>query len=247
MSDVSKLKLGPPVPKKAEPNKDEVVGAVQAAVVSWLERAYIVGRICRRPMRSKFGSLFEIRWFDTQFQNAVEHVSVGCAQRGIDNYESRIRLKRNPDGQELIMNDANDDIDDIDVDDDDDLQVVNNYEEYDPGILLPTSLREVEAIQSLRFEPTAEVDAPGDLYQCADGSKMTSLLPEYKHLFEHSATSSFFGYLPLYFSRQVLFQTNKYAVANDIRVSAPFTLSELMAFLSVMFYMALNDKGEYVN
>ncbi|KAH7487782.1 hypothetical protein PRIC1_011660 [Phytophthora ramorum] len=44
MSDVSKLKLGPPVPKKAEPNKDEVVGAVQAAVVSWLERGIDLDR-----------------------------------------------------------------------------------------------------------------------------------------------------------------------------------------------------------
>ncbi|KAL4150881.1 hypothetical protein PRNP1_010277 [Phytophthora ramorum] len=44
MSDVSKLKLGPPVPKKAEPNKDEVVGAVQAVVVSRLERGIDLDR-----------------------------------------------------------------------------------------------------------------------------------------------------------------------------------------------------------
>jgi hypothetical protein len=71
--------------------------------------------------------------------------------------------------------------------------------------------------------------------------------PAYKHLFEHSATSSFFAYLPQYFWRQVLLETNNYAVAYDVKISTPFTLTELMAFLGIMFYMALNDKGEYSN
>jgi hypothetical protein len=113
--------------------------------------------------------------------------------------------------------------------------------------LLPTSLEEVEAIQNLRFEPNGEVDAPTDLYRRADGSTTTELLPAYKHLFEHSATSSFFAYLPQYFWRQVLLETNNYAVAYDVKISTPFTLTELMAFLGIMFYMALNDKGEYSN
>uniref|UniRef100_H3H8E0 PiggyBac transposable element-derived protein domain-containing protein n=1 Tax=Phytophthora ramorum TaxID=164328 RepID=H3H8E0_PHYRM len=202
--------------------------------------AYIVGRVCRRPMRGKFASLFEIRWLDTQFQNAVEHVSVGCVQSGVENYKELTRLKDNPDWQGLVTGDADDD---IDVDDDDNLQVVEEYREFDPGVLLPANMEEVEAIRNLRFEPNGEVDAPTDLYQLADGSTKTTLLPQYKHLFEHSATSSFFAYLPLYFWRQVLFETNKYAIVHDIKIGAPFTLAELMAFLGIMFYMALNDKA----
>ncbi|KAE9285840.1 hypothetical protein PR003_g26474 [Phytophthora rubi] len=205
---------------------------------------YIVGRVCRRPLRGKYASLFEIRWLDSQFQNSVEHISVGCVQRGVENYQALTRLNGNPDWQELVTADVDDD---IDVDDEDDLQVVDNYEEYDPGVLLPASLEEVEAIQSLRFEPHGEVDAPTDLYMRTDGSTITKLRPAYKHLFEHSTTSSFFAYLPLYFWRQVLFETNKYAVAYSVKISTPFTLGELMAFLGIMFYMALNDKGEYAN
>jgi hypothetical protein len=123
---------------------------------------YIVGLICRRPIRGKFASLFEIRWLDSQFQIKVEHVSVGCATRGIENYEELTRSKDNPDWHQLVTDDADDD---IDVVDDDELQVTDSYEEYDPGVLLPTSLEEVEAIQNLRFKPNGEVDSPTDLNQ----------------------------------------------------------------------------------
>ncbi|KAE9339768.1 hypothetical protein PR003_g10860 [Phytophthora rubi] len=53
--------------------------------------------------------------------------------------------------------------------------VADDYEEYDPGVLLSTSVEEVEAIESMRFEPTGSVDAPGDLYERSDGSTMTRL------------------------------------------------------------------------
>jgi hypothetical protein len=53
--------------------------------------------------------------------------------------------------------------------------------------------------------------------------------------------------LPVYFWRQVLYETNLYAVTYGIKISSEFTLDELMAFFGIMFYMALNDKGEYAN
>ncbi|KAG3159029.1 hypothetical protein PI126_g7594 [Phytophthora idaei] len=91
---------------------------------------YIVGRVCRRPMRGKFVSLFEIRWLDSQFQDVVEHVSVGCDQSGVKTYKALTRLKDNPDWQELV---TGDDDDDIDVDDHDDLQAADDYAEFDPA------------------------------------------------------------------------------------------------------------------
>jgi hypothetical protein len=206
--------------------------------------AYIVGRICRRPMRGKFASLFEIRWIESQFQNVVEHVSVGSVQRGITNYEALTQTMNNPDWHELVSGDVDDD---IAVNDDDNLEVADHYEEFDPGVLLPTSWKEVEAIQSLRFEPTGDIEGPPDLFERADGSTMITLRPAYKHIFEHSASSSFFAYLPVYFWRQVLYETNLYAVTYGIKISSEFTLDELMAFFGIMFYMALNDKGEYAN
>ncbi|GMF45612.1 unnamed protein product [Phytophthora fragariaefolia] len=152
---------------------------------------YIVGRLCRRPLRGKFESLFEIRWLDTQFQLAVEHVSYGAAQRGVENYELLTRQKNNPDWQELVKGGLDDE---LDVEGDADLQVMEDYEAYDPGVLLPTSFEDIEAIENMRFEP-------------------------------------------------VLFETNKYAVTYDIRISRPFTLIELMIFLN----MGLNKKGAYAN
>ncbi|KAG4055201.1 hypothetical protein PC123_g9699 [Phytophthora cactorum] len=92
--------------------------------------AYIVGRVCQRPMRGKFASLFGIHWLDSQFQNVVEHVSVGCVQSGVENYKSLTQLKDNPDWQELVTGDVDGD---IDVDDDDDLQVEDDYAEFDPA------------------------------------------------------------------------------------------------------------------
>ncbi|GMF27829.1 unnamed protein product [Phytophthora fragariaefolia] len=99
----------------------------------------------------------------------------------------------------------------------------------------------------MRFVPSGEVETPSYLFQHEKGSTRTYLRPEFNHLFEHSASSSFFAYVPLYFWRQILHETNKYAVMNDVRMGAPFTLDELMIFLGILFYMAVTDKGEYAN
>ncbi|OWY91242.1 hypothetical protein PHMEG_00040263 [Phytophthora megakarya] len=53
----------------------------------------------------------------------------------------------------------------------------------------------------------------------------------------------FFAYIPVYFWRRVLHKTNGYAVAYYVHTSA-FTLSELMKFLGILFYMVVNDKAE---
>ncbi|GMF44924.1 unnamed protein product [Phytophthora fragariaefolia] len=194
--------------------------------------------------RRKFASLFEIRWLDTQFQLAVVHESNGVAQRSVVNDELLTRQKNNPDWQVLVKGGLDDE---LDVEGDADLQVLEDYEAFDSGVLLPTSFEEIEAIENLRFEPGREIEEPGALFEHQDGSTRTRLRPEYSHVFEHSATSSFFAYLPVYFWRQVLFETKKYAVTYGIRISRPFTLIELMSFLGILFYMALNKKGEYAN
>ncbi|KAG4052476.1 hypothetical protein PC123_g12344 [Phytophthora cactorum] len=64
--------------------------------------AFMVGRVCRRPLRGKFASLFEIRWLDSQFQLAVEHVSIGLVQCAVENYALLTRQKSDPDWQELV-------------------------------------------------------------------------------------------------------------------------------------------------
>ncbi|GMF24832.1 unnamed protein product [Phytophthora fragariaefolia] len=103
----------------------------------------------------------------------------------------------------------------LDVEGDADHQVMEDYEAFDPGVLLPTSFEEIEAIENMRFEPGRKIEEPGALFEHQDGSTYTRLRPEYSHVFEHSATSRFFAYLPI--------------------------------FLGILFYMALNKKGEYAN
>ncbi|KAG3068469.1 hypothetical protein PI125_g23408 [Phytophthora idaei] len=95
----------------------------------------------------------------------------------------------------------------IDVDEDMSDFEEEEIETFDPAEVLPSSLAEVEAIRNMRFMPSQEVDAPFYLYEHADGTTKMYVRHEFKHLFEHSASSSFFAYISLYFWRQVLHET----------------------------------------
>ncbi|KAG3157755.1 hypothetical protein PC128_g21604 [Phytophthora cactorum] len=206
--------------------------------------SYIVGRVCRRAKKGKFASLFQVRWLDSKFQSAAEHFSVGVVQQGIDNYGALMKQSSKPNWQLLVEADESER---IEVDSELDEQTAEIYEAFNASELLPTSLAEVEAIQNMRFKPRVEAHVPHDLYQQYDGTSMTRLKPEYRHFFEHSASASFFACLPLYFWRQVLHETNAFAVVNNIKITSPFTLRKLVVFLGILFYMALNQKGEYSN
>ncbi|GMF31538.1 unnamed protein product [Phytophthora fragariaefolia] len=160
--------------------------------------AYIIGRVYRLVKKGKKANLFQIRWLDSQFQSAVEHISVGVVQLGIKHYVALTRVN-NPYWRVLLRPDPTDDIDFEEEDSDCIEEEV--LEVFDPTELLPTRLAEVEATRSMCFIPSGEVDAPSYLYTHEDGSTQSYLLPEFKHLFEHSASSSFFVYIPLYFWR----------------------------------------------
>ncbi|GMF54290.1 unnamed protein product [Phytophthora fragariaefolia] len=143
-------------------------------------------------------------------QRAVDEGHGTKSGAGIDNYRSVTKEKSN-DWQELLDCDKSED---IEIDDE-----ADQYEEYDLMELLPTSLAEVEAIRNMRFEPSVSIDALPELYQHGDGSNVTYLRPEYKHIFGLSASS----------------------------LAKPFTMDELMKFLSITFFIALNVKDEYAN
>ncbi|GMF32435.1 unnamed protein product [Phytophthora fragariaefolia] len=68
---------------------------------SWMQKnkiyrcvgnAYIVDRVCRRVKKPKNEAILQIMWLDTRFQNAVDVVTIATAQRGIDNYQTLVRL-----------------------------------------------------------------------------------------------------------------------------------------------------------
>ncbi|KAG3128411.1 hypothetical protein PC128_g26991 [Phytophthora cactorum] len=135
-------------------------------VYRWAGTTYIIGRVCRQVKKGKNASLFHLKWIDSQFQNAVEHVSVGVVQRGINNYVSLMRSK-NQEWTELVEPDS---FDEIDVDSDSELEEAETFEMFDPGELLPTSLAEIETIKSMRFVPSTEMEAPSYLYEHLNSS-----------------------------------------------------------------------------
>ncbi|GMF47137.1 unnamed protein product [Phytophthora fragariaefolia] len=224
---------------------------------SWMQKnkiyrcvvtAYIVDRVCRRVKKPKNGMILQIMWLDTMFQNAVEVVTIATVQRSIDNYQTLMPLPDKPAWRDLtdamVGGELNLDLplDELEIASDEE-----GYERYDPERSLPASLAEVEAVKSMRFEPELEMEAPSDLYAHTDDSTTTRLVPEYSSLFAPSASSNFFAYLPVYFWKQVVLESNRCAVAKEIRITTPFSMEELMTFLGIMFYMTLTDKGEYSN
>lgn len=214
---------------------------------------YIVGRVCKRfiPKRKKGEAKprgpavfkFKIVWLDTVFQSEVEEVTLDVIIKGIENHVSLCKASPGFGWTELCRSDE---ADRLDIDDGDELEA--EYTRYDPGQNIPTSIEEVEAIKNMNFDPQHHMRAPADLYTHEDGSTTTRVKPECKFLFEHSASSSFFAYMPVSFWRQVLTQTNQYAQERSINLSGrPVTMQELMTFLGILFYMALVSKGEYSN
>ncbi|KAL3667286.1 hypothetical protein V7S43_007518 [Phytophthora oleae] len=139
-------------------------------------------------------------WLDTQFQNAVEGITVEAAERGIESYEALMRLPDKPAWRNLTDTVVAEELtQDLPLEE---LEIASDeegFERYDPDRFLPVSLAKVEAVDSMRFEPDVEIGAPSDLYEHTNDGTKTRLLPAYSHLFEHSATSSFFTYIPVYF------------------------------------------------
>ncbi|POM61505.1 Transposase [Phytophthora palmivora] len=201
--------------------------------------AYLVGRVCRVLKQS----LFQIMWLDSQFQNHVETLNLSTVQRGNASYRS---LHGNTTSVGWSRLCAVDDGEDVCIDAD--MDTLEQYmEPFDPPVEQPITLAEVESIRNMRFEPANECVAPTDLFHHNDGSTKTRIRPEYKHLFQHSASSSFFAYIPVSFWQQIVGETNSYARLHSIALTKPFSLDEVMTFLGILFYMALVDKGEYSN
>ncbi|POM81867.1 Transposase [Phytophthora palmivora] len=212
-------------------------------------KAYIVGRVSRLVKKPKNISMFQVMRLDSQFQTAVELISLGVIQRGIENYKRLVQLPGRPAWKDLTENVADGELSlDAPLDE---LEIssapTSTYEIYSPERFLPASFAEVETVKNMRFEPDVELEHPTDLFTREDESTTTRLLPQYRHIFAHYASSSFFAYIPIYFWKQVILETNLYAATKNIRITAAFSMAELMTFIGIMFYMTLTDKWEYSN
>jgi hypothetical protein len=127
--------------------------------------SYLVGRVCRIVK----GALFHVQWLDSQFQKKDEHLNLSMIQRGNANYRSLHGNSSRVGWSHLCAAEEGDgtqiegDIDDVE----------ECMEMFDPPMELPTSLSEFEAIRNMRFEPDAQSEEPGDLYQHTDGTTTT--------------------------------------------------------------------------
>ena len=199
---------------------------------------YIVARVCSFKPRY---AQYEIRWVDTMFNNAEESVDLNTVRRGRDAYSRLMQQGDMARWKTLCRADStNAMVAEVDMND------LTEMEEFSVPSDTPVSVHDVEAIKNMRFDPHAQLPtAPDDLHAFPDGSTTTYVKPEYRHMFEHSPCSSFLAYIPIYFWKQVLVETNSSAQA--LKIAKPFTIDELMKFLGIMFYMALVDKGEIRN
>ena len=202
---------------------------------------YITERICNFIYSKKQG-LYEIRWLDSMFQNRVEKVDLHVVKIGRQNFEKLNRYKATPRWTRLCQPEPGCEIDmECEIDD------LVEFEAFDSRQNVPVSLSEVEQIKNMTFDPDASMRSPTLLHTSQDGSIDTQVKQEFQHLFEHSASASFFAYLPVYFWKQVLEHTNEQAKAKKLAIGEPFTIHELMTFLGVMWFMSAVDKGEYAN
>ncbi|KAF1789504.1 hypothetical protein GQ600_13415 [Phytophthora cactorum] len=84
----------------------------------------------------------------------------------------------------------------------------DDCQRFEPDVDLPTNMTDVENIQNMSFDPSAQIEGPPDLFQHEDGATTTRIRKEYRNLFEHSPSSSFFAYIPVYFWVEVVHPTN---------------------------------------
>lgn len=222
------------------PNEEDWIPPTRKKKYKSVGNQYLLGQVCRvsKPTKTK-PAVYEVRWIDTEFNNLFEFASKSDICRGIKAQQA-IEATCNGDDEEDDDEESDDDDEDNDVDTE---RVRRPYTRRDA---LPTTLAEVEQIESMRFDPREQLEAPSNLYMHEDGSTQTKVKPRYRFLFQSSASASFFAYLPLSFWNEVLDATNtKLRSQQRYKTATPFTMAELMKFLGILFYMKLFTKGEY--
>ena len=149
--------------------------------------------------------LYEVIWTETKYQNMPAYLTYDDLVRGRENYNKIAKAKAG--WGTLCQPPAEKEV--VELGDEDEL--VETDVRYNPRTRLPTSINEVEKIKSMNFDTDGHMETPADLFTRPDGSTESRLREEYKSLFSHSASSSFFAYLPLSFWKEVVSQTNSYA------------------------------------
>jgi hypothetical protein len=205
----------------------------------------VISRTYKKEVNKKKIMLFEIKWTvsDHHSSKHVHGIPLDKVKQGMIKYNE---LSQTSLSGENWMTLTSGGVEHIPLKDSvwDDFEEVPDDFRYVPEYIAPSNVLDVEEINGMDFDPNAVLNAPEDLYTHEDGTTTTRLKPQFKHIFEHSASSSFFAFLPLSFWRKVVEESNAYA-AGEKRPA--ITLDEMMKFLGILFYMAVVDKGEYSN
>lgn len=190
--------------------------------------------------------VYEIRWSYTQFQGKPfkNRVTRSVVERGIQNHDiisgsvlngaSWKKLCQVPATETWTEGTSLDDY----------VMFEGSKDAFLPKQFLPENLEQVEQIKNFDFQASHHMKTPADLFTRDDGSSETRIKKEHAAKFAHSASSSFLAYLPVAFWKTVVVESNKYASSQK---GPQITLSELLKFLGIMFYMSIVDKGEYSN
>ena len=209
---------------------------------------YLVGQVtrqCKNGNGRAIDDQYQIRWTISQFQtnNHLHVLTYDKVCEGILNYEQMMGTRMQTQSWTKLCKPYEEETETGDIWDDFE-EIEDSFVRFETDLPLPTDLEEVEKMKSMDFRPDAFLSAPDDLFCHSDGSIETRLREEHKHLFEHSASSAFFAFLPLAFWRKIVDITNQCA-ANQKQPAV--TLEELMRFLGILFFMGTVDKGENAN
>lgn len=206
--------------------------------------AYLVGVVRDYKYAKRVGK-YEIRWVNSFYQTVVAKVDAATVLRGRENYE---RVKEStPRWTHLRKSTKKDAIKIAE-----DLEDLVDYE-FSLREEVPANLRDVERVLDVTFDPDRVRRQPTNLFEHSDGSTETRMKPDAKCVFQHSASASFFAYIPVSFWRQVLAETNAQledeqagrraeatsegSRASKVRSIAAFTMDELMKFLGILWFM----------
>jgi len=233
-----------PAPKRKSSNGKKP----KTALYESAKGSFLVGRIHNvtlKPGVARTDKKYEVRWTQTGYQTSkhLHRLTLAQVHRGISNYETLAGKRMNKTTFDKLCRVPSGEVMQV-VDDLDDYVVLdtsaNNMimeQEY------PENLEVIEQLKTLDFQPSRKLRAPGDLFTHDDSTTQTKIKKSKMEFFE-TASSSFFAYLPLPFWESTVKETNMYAADDH---GTKVTLDELIKWLGIMFYMALNPKGEYAN
>lgn len=204
-------------------------------------------------VKEKKGQVYKVIW-DKSVINDSPMLTLETIQRGIRSYEKHVRHQLEEQQNPLTWDKLTESRDEVKI-----FNNVDALEEFPQEYSFPAeefhTVEDVEEMMNVDFQSNVKLNPPKNLY-CHENPSRNPLedIPreEFAYIFEHSASASFFAYLPLRFWVHVVTQTNIYLAQKERCVRGcknvkDFTLDELMAFLGILLYMELIQKGEYRN